>query len=288
METNYHRKLRSAAAAYSLAWMSGFVAKLRSRLPREIRDMVFESYWAQNPYDLSTSRHESGIMYRSRIPGFVCFASYVDEPWQGPCECLRRKPVPGLVDPAYVGREMALEAVEALYRTQRWDKQPIELDEIDHHLHYDEFHIGFRPSTVVRTTNLLIRPVEHTDVTYSDTPSLTLDPDDIVRPLNLLLRIPNKRNYELRIKISQCRIYLSILAQVIETIKPVLSEFIKAGAHVKIDHCYEGNTLDEDWRPELRDISASLNLPPDEWKKEMIKYLDDVRVNPLSHSKIYN
>ncbi|KAF2107258.1 hypothetical protein BDV96DRAFT_303100 [Lophiotrema nucula] len=127
-------KFTEEAATYSQISTRHAVGDMRTKLPREIRDMIYHHLW-----DWSAIYAFAGLekLTYNKCPG-------------GECHCLRGIKIPRYLDPDFFGPDGAIEAAEALFRKLPWTTGLVRADDIKHILTNDPFHIGFSPLNAVR------------------------------------------------------------------------------------------------------------------------------------------
>jgi len=89
--------------------------------------------------------------------------------------------------------------------------------------------------------------------------------------LGFLSQIKNKRDFKLRVQLTQKVIRLNLWPAAIDTLRPVLQEFMESGAQVKFQWMYQ--SLEERVKRDLTPLLAEIST---DWKTDVIKYLEEV------------
>lgn len=206
-------------------------------------------------------------------------------PHQRPCVCLRSVDVPHIVNPAYVGLEMAYEAVEALYRTfPPQFEHAAHLDEVHALLNGDIFHIGFKPAAVLRRLHLSCRLDQNIEIDENRKPRLFAE--SLHKQFRALLDVVDKRDFELRVIFKQRNIFLGMLDEALGVFSPVYDQFKQQGANVIVAYTYCGSKYDEDEHDIIGRLDGYFDhcdktgkggkAGKKDWKKEAMETLEDV------------
>ena len=135
----------------------------------------------------------------------------------------RHKPLPHVVDVSFVGPEIALEMVEAFYEHAGKYSTPFlaqEPRDIDRLVCEDVFHLGLNPATVLRGLDIVF------DVDKLTLPHSTeVDVNNIETSLKLLHTIVKKKDFRLKINLSQRRIRLNLWSSYFNMLRPILHAF---------------------------------------------------------------
>jgi len=144
--------------------------------------------------------------------------------------------LPHVVEVSFVGPEIALEMVEAFYEyagkhsAPLWAKKPRDIDRL---VCEDTFHVGLNPATVLRGLDIVF------DVDKLTLPHSTeVDVNNIETSLKLLHTIVKKKDFRLRIELSQRRIRLNLWSSYFNMLRPILHAFESEGAEVRIVWSY--------------------------------------------------
>jgi hypothetical protein len=227
---------------------------MNSRLPRELRDMIYAYLW-----DEMTASDAMSSIWKGHLA-----------PMDGISRCcgVFHGDRPHFINSELVGPHVPKEVVAAWYKAaQEVADHPFKAlspYDIEAFVTIDHFNLGINPATVLRRMDLEFDLEDFV---------MVCDPADGLDPvLDHLLRIQNKRGFILRVKLKQKRIRLNQWPIAVDISKPILQEFIAQGAQVRIYWTYDGDV------PEAveRDLAPLLAQPPADWKTDVIKFLDDV------------
>lgn len=252
---------RKTVLPYSQACSQAFAAELIARLPREVRDMVYAYLWPDEfGYDMKMM---TGLLYEGK-------------------QTRRTHKVP-IIDPSYVGSEMAREVVEAIYQNEscgsgRFFGERVFCATSPHTLRRlicdDTFGVGLDPANHLRSMSIKyhIDELMVHDGFYNRTYSLK----QITRSFSALLRVVKKRGFELEIELTQQRVRLNMWNEWFEALRPIVNTFEEGGATVTINWKYDGiqddSVKNQYWRP-LVDMIR--NQEPD-WRCEVADWMDSV------------
>ncbi|KAF1995295.1 hypothetical protein P154DRAFT_526490 [Amniculicola lignicola CBS 123094] len=257
------KPLRKAADAYSQSWNLKLASEIRSRLPREIRDLIYEQVWTirdtVQAYQLTRL-----VRGQEECPG-------------RPCTCLRDRAYPHILNPAFVGAEIALEAVESFYKYL--PAYMSELEDPSHikaFLYTDALHLGFQPVTAVRSMGIICRTdyyINYDPKSWDAAP--IKNKADLEASFKLLLNIVIKRGFKLRVLISQRVIRLLILNEFLEIIKPILLKLRDEGVKVELAFAYRQDKHCPEYSDLEWSMNSALDQPLEAWKPQLIEYLDE-------------
>lgn len=232
---------------------------MRTTLPRELRDIVYEFLWW----------NETGDLRFWTLQNILFAPDCIEKP----CQCLRNRKIPTFVNPAFVGPEIALEAVESFYKVfVGLPGFPMALvrclENIKSLVCNDVFHVGLDPATVLREARLEIHVEDY----------VTLGPpythqDSLKEYFEPLLRVVKKSGFQLKINLTQRHIRLNVLAEFLPVLQPIKQAFDAEGAHVTIKFQYDGDA-DVQWN-----LNEAVAAPSGNWKEDLIDYLESVRPN---------
>ncbi len=261
---------------------------MQSKLPRELRYMVFEHMWDENTF----SRYFSSLAH---VIGCGCGYHNSVETCNNRVETAS---LPHFVRPKYVGMPTAYEIVETLYK--RWQTRygTIEIDNIKHIdqvLHTDRFKVKFNPLPVIRGLTLRCKlDFWRQPRVYFNTKK---NPPNQVSPreqnnsikvsqfkpcIEKLLQIQNKKNFDLIFHLTQRNVRLSVLEAALGPIGEIRSGFLAAGATVKVDWAYHGDTLERSLihDPIIMDLTdAFSDMPSSRWRRQVITDWGRVRIS---------
>ncbi|PSN59747.1 hypothetical protein BS50DRAFT_640693 [Corynespora cassiicola Philippines] len=263
-----------AIVPYAQSATMQLVSQMRDMLPREIRDMVYHQLWNNPTYS-----------FTSQFDGFINQLPCSERP----CQCLRYiKGVP-MLDPAYVGLEIAQEAAEALYKAHPAKfLTATRASKIKPVLTQDIFHIGFVPLTMAREMNIELQ-LDYSLRGYGDEkPYLT---SCLKEDFDHLLKIPNKSGFKLRIHLTMRYIRLKVLDEMLSIITPIYIEFRRSNAIVDVDFAYEAAGRMHTCIHHNHSVQKNLNdyfiSDPEEWRQEMIAYLTEREDDIIDHHRDY-
>lgn len=238
--------------------------KMRNRLPRELRDMVYVAFW-----------ESLGPGQKLLLQGLTRKGVHRDHP--RPCQCLSHEAVPHIANPAYVGLEIAHEAVTVLHRIHPMDVLAVDPGEsIANHLHSDVFHIGLEPHTFIRQLKWKIY-LDHV-CAVGDNGLPHPRQQGLQKDLNSLSAVGTDRVFGLHIVLRQRKLYMGPLEQMIEMLRPIFNKFKNGGAEVMIEHEYKAGGKNA-FPPALASLNHIIETPSDTWKEDRIKLYHEVSSN---------
>ncbi|KAF2676401.1 hypothetical protein K458DRAFT_396974 [Lentithecium fluviatile CBS 122367] len=138
---------KASSLRHSCSWNLAFAAKMCARLPRGIRDILYEEFWMEQAKRESTHVAIDG-------PSVMFDGALVPVPDTELFMAWHHDLNPAIMRPEFVGSQVAFEAVEALYRSEgmRWDieiRRAWRLQEIERVLG-DTFCRGLEAASVMR------------------------------------------------------------------------------------------------------------------------------------------
>ncbi|KAF2877559.1 hypothetical protein BDV95DRAFT_151661 [Massariosphaeria phaeospora] len=246
--------LEAASVAYSKAWTLQFATALQSRLPRELRDVIYGQLW---------DRAAISKVYKA------LGTSLTERSCPGPnCDCLKNVQVPHVVDPAYIGPQVALEVVESFYKAAlSQPRNPFSVQKVcnvKHALEDDVFHVGFKPAAIYRSMTVSCGLDEYANFG----PRFLLEPY-VQAGFEAPRGIPNKKGFSLHVNITQRYFRLEVLRQLVDMLRPVCEEFEREGAAtVRVMFRDECKSAVE------KNLKDTFALSAEDWKKEMTAFLD--------------
>jgi hypothetical protein len=255
-------------------WNLAFFKKIHTRLPRELRDIVYEHLWDE--VDLKQHRD----LMEESLNGLYC-AEHIPR--------MRFKEHPHYIKPTYVGSQAALEVVEAWYKAMGLTStRPVVLQnlrQIERFVTEDVFFVGVNPAKAARRLDLDL-DMKHA---IFMTPDGWCDEDRFMAryQLKFLDKIEKKRGFQLNIRLEQETVRLDMWPLALELFEPVLSTFKKEGAHVRISWAYQHT-----YSPRLDPFEIELNSLVEnrslDWKRDVIAQLDNVSYLPPLRLFTYN
>jgi hypothetical protein len=281
------RSRERAPEPHCKAWNLAFFEKIHTRLPVELRSMIYAHLW-----DEATLASTYRLMSKS-LTGL----------YRGNYETYHLvKEHPHYMKPAYVGSRTALEVVEAWYRAMgRSTAQRFVINKVrqlERFVTEDVFFVGLYPAKVVRRLDI---ELNMRDLFLS--PDDTMDGDRTMARyyVEFLYRIGNKKGFKLNIKLEQRRIFLNMWPLALEVLGPVVRTFKNEGAYVRIHwtHMHSSPQLAPHGSPQPApheiELDSFIETPSLDWKTDVIANLDEVSPLPLfleacakliNHSKI--
>jgi hypothetical protein len=140
-------------------------------------------------------------------------------------------PVPHIADPSYVGKEIALEALESFCtHNPQVVFEASDPASIERLVYEDVFNVGLDPATVLRAMTITL-DLDGLTLPSSENEVLM---EDIKCALVSLFEITKKKDFNLRIQLRQKRIRLNTWNGFFDVLRPILCAFDNAGARVNI------------------------------------------------------
>lgn len=257
---------------------------MQAKLPRELRDMVYNYLTGPNtesPSYIAEEMAQGRTRYITTERTNLCLE--VDPATYGQFH---------FFCPEYVGTTTALEIVQCLYETMI-DEQVLAVSTEDLHafLSEDPFCVGFSPAKHVQELNIYCEVARYRTLRSGhDQPWMppcgsklyNFLPVDQVRLKadlgNLALLVEDKKNLTLQILLVQNNVRISILEEILETLREVRNTFLGAGADVQIT--WEFNDFDPEFgnhMPYRCNFQVSVNgffdMPREEWQKNFVDHV---------------
>ena len=259
---------------YAKSWNLAFADQIQTRLPRELRNMVWEWVW-------------DDVANEDKWDGMLLWNEKTTPCTHSPCRC---EPtfdfyIPHYFQSAYVGVTTAREIVETMYRNFPciWiARTPEKIKDV---LFHDPFHVGFNPLSTIRALYIDCkidnyrtsrkcfrknRACEHhsAERAYIKRSALKASFDH-------LLAIPKKAGFGLKVYFVQRNVRLAVLEEALEAFRDVYVAFQDAGASLEVDWHY---VLSDRSRQQVdvhdffdKDVSR------DAWRIKMRSFWVDVR-----------
>jgi hypothetical protein len=228
-----------------------------TRLPRELRDMVYTYLW-NGPEVLCN--HPS--MRRAATPNTNQYGNFQRDPYVAQPE-----EHPYFIKPEYMGPIIALEVVEAWYKSYRYPFLVYHDHNLQRLVTSDVFGVGLDPTDVLRKVHVELNMDDIVCRPGSTTTEAVSKPS-----LEILLKIKNKCGFQLNVLLRQRRIRLNDWLPAFESCQAVCQALTTEGALVRIYWTYhEPGT----YRIE-RDLDVLFADPKSDWRKEAIEFLDSV------------
>ncbi|KAH7138570.1 hypothetical protein B0J11DRAFT_574540 [Dendryphion nanum] len=265
-----HQPFKDALAVYSRAENQALSARIQSKLPRELRDMIYAQYW-RNLCGSAFAGDEDPhpIMLRRARPWTMPCPS-------NPCECnLAWESNPHLILPDFVGHDTATEAAIAAYRTFDlcWFSGP-EPEELREYLTVDYYHRGIVPGDYYRWLNVyiinkrmhpLVRQKDGTLVREEIRMFSRRGQEVLYDNLVALCRLKHKSRLYLKIQLDEMK--PKKIETFLEIFRPVYLDLKNAGATIEIQGDVPPRAFQEmgSWI----DISGYYGLPLEAWREKM-------------------
>ncbi|KAH7409880.1 hypothetical protein DE146DRAFT_732752 [Phaeosphaeria sp. MPI-PUGE-AT-0046c] len=224
----------------SKAWNLAFAESMQTKLPRELRDMIYGyviDYSINHDLWSSTITYITGGEINCGVAGLsnLCDANSL----------------PPILCPGYVGSAIEVEAVHALYSALRGH---LTLGASAEYLHNvlsgDPFCAGFAPKEVVRSLNISCkldhyrtRPLRHAltnDCNHTIEDTYYIDQARLKADLDEILSVKDKKHLRLRLILLQRNVRVAILHEAIEIIRDSRRTLITAGSNLDIQWAYNG------------------------------------------------
>jgi len=274
---------------YVKAWGLQLADKLQTRLPAEIRDMIYSYLWDR----------ETIIAYPdlSKVAGgSKCLDDF--------CTCSTPHDSPTLpyfVQPTFMGPAIACEIVRALYDAFHSKGKVLTIRKPGHiktAVTKDVFHVGLDPGQHLRSLVVRVkldrlrkpRPTgcARTEVCRHDPTEKVYIKDDLQELLATLLYIKHKARFALWVAFFQRNIRVAVLEEALQVLGPVRRTFQRRGAIVNVHWHYrgfwaEGVDMPPDGVAVVKEMDDFFVIPRMAWKTNMIRFL--LEVNLLASSR---
>ncbi|KAF2106477.1 hypothetical protein BDV96DRAFT_591004 [Lophiotrema nucula] len=151
-EASANKELMDTIISYSKGELRALADTMNSKLPREVRDLVYESYWKLNDWELDVARTFYSEEYKRELHNNWNHENYTarhleckkqrERTGSDPCcQCFSWHQFAACLLPAFVGQQAASEAVEALAQNIKPDCQVL-FDDLHFELSLDVFHVN--------------------------------------------------------------------------------------------------------------------------------------------------
>lgn len=194
----------------------------------------------------------------------------LDTPNSGKGRQMKQRP--HVIDQKLVGQHMALEVVQAFYSYTSKHASTFEVTdvtEITRRLHEDIFHVGLRPSTILRALNIRL---ELDDLVWNGFDTNMLD-----KHLQSLLGVERPQGFQLKLTISCDSILdlrLSELGSLVDILRPILLGCKGKGMEVTCVWASDANWYDKEAFQQL--FNRLVDEPNPEWQEEASEILDPI------------
>ena len=294
--------LHRTVIPYSRAWNRAFTAQMHSRLPREVRDMVYGYLWYFDPK--RTPLHDVGTRRLRQHHDFQCAPGATDaiqihgllldlaqNLYRGNShsitEICDKSALPHYISPAYVGLEMAKEIGMSFYYTVNLaGLLQCGAESIRSVLNKDCFDLGLLTIDLIRTLTVHCKmdryrappPCRKPAITCQHTASEIghVRKSALEMDFGAFFDIKNKQDFKLHIILYQRSIRMEVLAEVIEALASVVQHLKQHGACVTVSWTYRGRWEKYNRPPPRRglvdrDITDFFDLPRSLWVYNMRK-----------------
>ncbi|XP_014550838.1 hypothetical protein COCVIDRAFT_31530 [Bipolaris victoriae FI3] len=295
---------------YCKIWNQNLAAQMQDRLPREIRDMIYQHLWHYDPD--RTSPHLLARQHVKQHYTFTCPYCPPDTIAMFPrlidiAQCMFRaedgdlsqlfdhSALPHYLSPDYVGDLTAHEIGVSFYKSlNEEDLLQCQSSRIELVLQNDAFHLGLPTIELIRSLTV------HCNIDRYRTPPQqhalsskcrhTLSETALVRSGLLfddfcsLLDIKNKKDFKLHVIMHQCYIRLNVLEEAIEALRSVLESFLRDGSFLTVTWTYRGHWDNAMGPPCHQLVSCEIThaldasndplLDDPEWKLDLYEVLD--------------
>lgn len=243
--TNMFSSFWRTFVPYSRAWNMRLATMMQTKLPRELRDMVYANLW--NEHSL-ICRHVGSPVRRVAEGSLEVDAAKITTM----CDS---SVLPHFLGSEYVGQATALEVVLALYKALRGHYA---VTVSTQHLHSafleDSFLVGFHAYTFLRELSIYCKldryrtpPLRHRlarSCQHSDSETLSIDRVKLKADLIVLDSIIDKKNFKLKILLLQRNIRMAVLTESLGVFQGVRETFVEQGAHVQVSWSYDDNIIE--------------------------------------------
>lgn len=294
--------LHRTVIPYSRAWNRALTAQMHSRLPREVRDMIYGYLWYFDPK--RTSLHDVGTRRLRQYHDFQCSPGATDviqihgllldlaqNLYRGSShnstELCDKSALPHHISPAHVGLEMAKEIGISFYHTVNLaGLLQCGAESIRSVMNKDCFDLGLLTTDLIRTLTVHCkmdryrapRPCCKPAITCQHTASEIghVRKSALEMDFGAFFDIKDKQDFKLHIILYQRSIRMEVLAEVIEALASVVQHLKQHGACVTVSWTYRGRWEKYNRQPPRRglvdrDITDFFDLPWSLWVYNMRK-----------------
>jgi hypothetical protein len=221
---------------YAQAWNRSFINQMQRRLPRELRDMVYE--WLCDDETMDDTWDTLVLDHDTPVP---CARS--------PCACkLSFEDIPHYFQPAYLDGVTAREIVEIMYKKAPWEYDAHTPEKIKDVLFHDLFHTGFNPVSTIKALSVTCKIDNYrtTRKCFRKDKGCKHSPADrayvmqrtLKTSFDHLLAVPKKADFYLEVTFVQRNIRITVLEEALETLREVYTTYREAGATLVIEWQY--------------------------------------------------
>lgn len=296
---------------YCKTWNQNIAAQMQDRLPREVRDMIYQHLWHYDPD--RTSPHLMARQHVKQHYTFTCLYCSPDTIAMFPClldiaqfmfraehdnlsQLFDQSALPHYMSPDYVGVLTAHEIGVSFYKSLNEENLlQCQSSRIESVLKDDPFHLSLPTMELIR--NLTVHcnidryrtpPPKHqlsskcrhslseTELVYSEL---------LWEDFCSLLDIKNKKGFKLHVIIYQRYIRLNVLEKAIEAIQSVLKSLTQDGCSLTVTWTYRGHWKDAEGPPCHQLVSCDIThalgasndplLDDPDWKWDVCEVLDE-------------
>lgn len=218
---------------YARAWNRAFANQIQARLPRELRNMIYEWLWDDDTVD----EYWDGIFLDSDE---ATSADHHSCDWEPPFWM----EIPHFFLPSYVGLASAFELIETMYTNLPQSLVAQTPERIKDVLFNDLLHVGYIPIFKISALYVACKVCNYRTpkkcskknkrCEHSPKERAYVRQSELKACFDHLLAIPKKDGFELRVVFKQRDIRLAVLEEALQTFIEVHHTFIQAGAHVEV------------------------------------------------------
>ncbi|KAF1954664.1 hypothetical protein CC80DRAFT_595068 [Byssothecium circinans] len=273
-------QFQTAVDAYSKAWNLRFADAMQTKLPAELREMVYNFLW-EGSKDAAGKNDEAAALWYATHPGLSVYED--------------RHVLPHWIDTAHVGPATAFEIIQAWYRAGNTPGHRVYGPQnIEKFLCDDVFHIGFHPSTEVRSVVVycmvdrcrLSRVCKHnrrrSGCQHTASERSYTNQAELQRCFDSLFKIKNKNQLVVRIELTQCYIRIGVMEEVLKSIGHAYRTLREAGAILTVTWSYCGKWGDwergysgpKDCDHLYMKMDSYFDLSVEQWRADFRSFLD--------------
>ncbi|KAF1849194.1 uncharacterized protein K460DRAFT_365107 [Cucurbitaria berberidis CBS 394.84] len=298
---------RDTIIPYSKTWNQQFAAQIQTRLPPEVRDMIYHHLWNIDPRrsfpntiarsQIRSSRDHTEFTWDSdTITLYPSLAGFARSTVRGDKNDIRqlceRSFLPHYICEEYVGPTTATEVVLSMYKAFGTAGFLLcQSHRIERVLTEDCFDVGLDPLSAIRQLTVHCKmdryrtpPPKHplffgcnhkiSELAYVRKKALKAD-------FGPLLDVKKKSGFKLHILLIQRVVRIDVLAEFIETLSEIYEAFCKNGACVTVSWTYRGHWHPNQMIPDedlvIKDITTFFDMPREVWAYNMSRFLQKVK-----------
>lgn len=267
--------LKSAVRDYAAASCLLLTTRMHARLPRELRDMIYNHIWTPDYIRL----HSTYLILNLHGP--------VREKDKGP----------HVMDARFMSDAVAPEVVEALYRMENMPIAPFQAHnpfQVERAVMGYNFRLSFDPAKHLRKLNVELDLDDlmwgpHEEYDYGK-----MEMDSIRSKIRTLLMVERKEGFKLSFRLKQRRVRLNDWPLWLDLLKPIMDAFENAGGQVVVAWTYDRGRVEHrvsrsltslvrkygtsDWDPNWRNVWAAILDEDHRISDRHREYLDENQV----------